>query len=98
MRLFYLVVFAFFCVAIGATVAAHGGFFTSSQACQNVPATASNIPTSIVSALPACNASTNGQIYLVTDALLPSILGVLTGGGAVTIISHCNSGTGWVAA
>ena len=98
MRPIFLIAFAAFCIAVGATIAAQGGFFTSSQACQNVPATASNIPTSIVSALPACNASTNGQIYLITDALLPSILGVLTGGGAVTLVSHCISGTGWVAA
>jgi hypothetical protein len=98
MRMIFIIAFALLCVAIGATVTAQGGFFALSQACQNVPATASNIPTSIVSALPACNASTNGQIYLVTDALLPSILSVLTGGGAVTLVSHCVSGTGWVAA
>ena len=98
MRSVLYIAFAFFCVAIGAIVTAQGGFFTMSQACQNVPATTANIPTSIVSGLPACNASTNGQIYLVTDALLPSILGLLTGGGAVTIVSHCNNGTGWVAA
>jgi hypothetical protein len=96
MRLTSYIAFAILWMTIGAV--AQSGFFVSSQACQNVPATVSNIPTSVVSGLPVCNASTNGQIYRVTDALLPSILGVLTGGGAVTLISHCNSGTGWIAA
>lgn len=52
-------------------------------------------PTSTVAALPACNAATTGQVYTVTDALTPTVLVAVVGGGAVTLVVHCN-GTSWL--
>lgn len=52
-------------------------------------------PSVTVATLPTCNASRNGLIYTVTDALAPTIAGIVVGGGAVTLIVHCN-GTNWV--
>jgi len=50
-------------------------------------------PAVIVSALPACNAAANGKIYTVTDALAPTIAGIVVGGGAVTLEVHIG---GWL--
>lgn len=57
--------------------------------------TTQSIPSSTVAGLPPCNASNNGQVFLVTNLLLPTILGTITGGGAVVALVHCN-GTNWV--
>lgn len=58
--------------------------------------TVSNLPTKTVATLPACNAGLNGQVYVVTDALLPTLAGVVVGGGAVNVLVRCASGTGWL--
>jgi hypothetical protein len=55
----------------------------------------SNLPSKATSALPACSASLTGQVYLVTDALLPVVGSILGGGGAIQVLIHCN-GTNWV--
>jgi hypothetical protein len=59
------------------------------------PVTTATLPKSTVAGLPTCNASLNGQVFIVTDLLLPTILGIITGGGAVQATVHCN-GTNWV--
>lgn len=53
------------------------------------------LPLSTVSALPVCNASLRGTVYLVTDALLPSFLSIVVGGGGITVPVTCN-GTNFV--
>lgn len=59
------------------------------------PSPVVNGPTT-VSLLPSCNASVSGQYYLVTDALLPVLGSLLTGGGSVSVVVKC-SGTSWLA-
>lgn len=49
-----------------------------------------------VAALPPCNSSFEGQMLGVTDALSPSYLGVVAGGGSQHIPVYCN-GTAWIA-
>jgi hypothetical protein len=49
----------------------------------------------VVSGLPTCNAGAKGQVAEVTDALAPTYLGLLTGGGAIFAPVTCN-GTAWV--
>jgi hypothetical protein len=53
-------------------------------------------PSSTVAALPACTAALNGKVYTVTDALAPTPLATIVGGGAVQLLVHCN-GTNWLA-
>lgn len=48
-----------------------------------------------VSGLPTCNAGAEGTFYGVSDALAPTFLGTLVGGGAVHSGAYCN-GTNWV--
>lgn len=60
------------------------------------PLTTGNVPSTPVAGLPACSASNNGEIRIVTNALAPTVLGVVAGGGAVVTLVHCN-GTSWVA-
>ncbi len=54
-------------------------------------------PSTTVASLPTCNAGANGFIYTITDALAPTIAGIVVGGGAVTLMVHCN-GTNWIVA
>ncbi len=49
-----------------------------------------------VAALPPCNSNFEGQMLGVADALAPSYLGVVVGGGTQHIPVYCN-GTAWVA-
>jgi hypothetical protein len=49
-----------------------------------------------VASLPTCNANTEGSRYGVTDALSPTFLGAIVGGGSVHAPVYCN-GTSWVA-
>jgi hypothetical protein len=49
-----------------------------------------------VATLPTCNASFEGQMEGVSDALSPAYLAVVTGGGTVHAPVYCN-GTNWVA-
>jgi uncharacterized repeat protein (TIGR03803 family) len=49
----------------------------------------------VVSGLPACVSQLEGARSFVTDALAPTFLGTLTGGGAVVAPVFCN-GTSWV--
>lgn len=51
-------------------------------------------PALLTANLPAA-ASSVGQIYTVTDALLPSLGLAVAGGGAVSVIVKSN-GTGWI--
>lgn len=55
------------------------------------------VNSSTVASLPSCTVSLTGALYLVTDALLPSFLGSLTGGGAVKTLAVCTGST-WIAA
>lgn len=52
-------------------------------------------PSSTVVTLPTCTSALNTRIYTVTDALLPSLAGIVAGGGAVVVLVHCN-GTNWI--
>lgn len=52
-------------------------------------------PSSTVAALPSCTAALTGVIYTVTNALTPALNVLVVGGGAVTVLVHCN-GTSWV--
>lgn len=54
-----------------------------------------NLPAATVAGLPACTAALNGQIYTVTNALAPALAVAVAGGGAVTVLVHCN-GAAWV--
>lgn len=58
--------------------------------------TFSTMPASTVGALGACGAGNNGLIFRVSDALTPAVGAVAVGGGAVSVLVHCQSGTGWV--
>jgi hypothetical protein len=49
-----------------------------------------------VASMPACNAITRGGTAYVTDAVNPTYLGAVRGGGPVTVRVLC-SGTSWVA-
>lgn len=49
----------------------------------------------VVSGLPTCNGTTQGSLAYVTDALSPTYLGVLTGGGTTKSPVFCN-GSAWV--
>lgn len=60
------------------------------------PVTTTNTPHVTVSGLPACNTAANGLVFYVTDLLLPTLLGLLVGGGGVVALVHCN-GVNWVA-
>lgn len=51
--------------------------------------------TATASALPACSAAIKGARATVTDALGPTFLGALTGGGVVVSPAFCN-GSAWV--
>lgn len=51
--------------------------------------------TTTVGSLPSCTAGLNGQIYIVTDALLPAIGSAVGGGGAITVVVKCNA-TSWL--
>jgi len=48
-----------------------------------------------VGTLPTCNASAEGLIFGVTDALTPAALSVVVGGGAVHVSVYCN-GSSWI--
>lgn len=50
----------------------------------------------VVASLAACTTTIKGQRLMVTDAVLPTFLGPLTGGGTVMTPVFCN-GTAWVA-
>lgn len=63
--------------------------------CNTVNNMLAEIPTITVAGLPVCNAGNNGSIYLVTNALLPTVLGIVVGGGAVSTLVHCN-GTNFI--
>jgi hypothetical protein len=56
----------------------------------------SNIPPIPVSGLPACTSSNAGAVFQVNNALLPIVGSLIAGGGAVTLLVHCNPGTGFV--
>jgi len=49
-----------------------------------------------VATLPPCNATFEGQMESVNDAVSPSYLGTVTGGGSAHVPVYCN-GTSWVA-
>lgn len=90
MKPLHAAIFALFGLVIAATGLA------AQVSCPTYTSQMAAIKRATVAALPTCNAGLNGSIYVVTDALLPTVLGTLTGGGAVTTLIHCN-GTAWVA-
>lgn len=53
-------------------------------------------PSSLVASLPSCTVSNTNMIYTVTNALTPVIGSVVVGGGAISVLVHCQSGVGWV--
>lgn len=57
--------------------------------------TATKLLASVVGSLPTCNGAGQGLMYLATDLLTPTALGVAIGGGAVIAPVVCN-GTNWV--
>lgn len=57
--------------------------------------TATKLLASVVGSLPTCNGAGQGLMYLATDLLTPTALGVAVGGGAVIAPVVCN-GTNWV--
>ena len=54
-----------------------------------------SVPSTTVANLPTCNAAANGQISTVTNALTPTLGLAVVGGGAITLLVHCN-GTSWI--
>jgi hypothetical protein len=54
-------------------------------------------PKSTVAGLPSCTVSIEGAVRVVTDATLPTLLSVLTGGSTTVVLALCN-GSSWVAA
>lgn len=50
----------------------------------------------LVASLPTCNSGLKGTVMLVSDALLPTYLATMSGGGTNTVLVVCN-GTNWVA-
>lgn len=50
---------------------------------------------STVAALPTCNAGNEGLLVGISDALAPTSLAAIVGGGAVHLIAYCN-GTAWI--
>lgn len=59
------------------------------------PLRTSAMPVTTVAALPTCSAARQGQLYLVTDSLLPVALAIVAAGGAVVVPVVCN-GTNWI--
>lgn len=57
--------------------------------------TATKLIASVVGSLPTCNGAGQGLLYLATDLLAPTALGIAAGGGAVIAPVLCN-GTNWV--
>lgn len=60
-----------------------------------VSGSAIKLVASVVGSLPTCNGGAQGLMYLATDLLTPTALGVAVGGGAVIAPVVCN-GTNWV--
>ena len=52
-------------------------------------------PAGTVSGIPACAAGTQGQMFIVTDALTPVALAVVVAGGSAKTGVLCN-GTNWI--
>jgi hypothetical protein len=52
-------------------------------------------PSTTVGALPACNAASSGNVYLVTNALVPVLGATVVTGGAVSVLVRCNA-TNWL--
>jgi hypothetical protein len=52
-------------------------------------------PSTTVASLPTCNSGTQGQMFLVTNALTPVALATVVGGGAVVVGVTCN-GTNFI--
>lgn len=51
--------------------------------------------TATIATLPTCNSGSQGQMFIVTDALLPASLATVASGGAVKVGVMCN-GTNWI--
>jgi hypothetical protein len=75
-------------IMVVAAVGGHAQTVTGGQAPLPTPKVAA-------SGLPTCTAALEGQIYEVTDALLPAALAVVAGGGAVRVLVFCNGST-WI--
>lgn len=51
------------------------------------------VTTTTVAALPTCNSGTKGMLEIVTDALLPTFLGTVSGGGTNVVLIMCDGST-----
>lgn len=49
----------------------------------------------VVGSLPTCNGGSAGVLYMATDLLTPTALGIAIGGGAIIAPVLCN-GTNWI--
>ena len=74
------------CSVIGQTVVYNG----TSWVCANP-----TLPITTVGSLGTCGTAQKGQQLLVTDALAPTFLAIMVGGGAVVVGALCN-GTSWI--
>ena len=74
------------CSATGQTVIYNG----TSWFCSNP-----TMPITTVGSLGTCGTAQKGQQLLVTDALAPTFLAIMVGGGAVVVGALCN-GTSWI--
>jgi hypothetical protein len=50
-----------------------------------------------VASLPSCGTLNQGLLVQVTDGLLPTLLGLIVGGGSTKVVVMCN-GSNWVVA
>lgn len=89
-------VFLFSTSAFGQVPAVNSGTATyPSSGVISTTTTATKLIASVVGSLPTCNGAGQGLMYLATDLLTPTALGVAVGGGAVIAPVVCN-GTTWV--
>jgi hypothetical protein len=72
--------------ALAQGVSGCGGVSASSACRQTIPT---------VAGLPTCSGGSQGQMYMVANALTPSALATVAGGGAVIVGVTCN-GTNWI--
>lgn len=91
-----LLSFTLSCVAIAQVPAVNSGTATyPSSGVISTTTTATKLIASVVGSLPTCNGAGQGLLYLATDLLTPTALGIAVGGGAVIAPVLCN-GTNWV--
>lgn len=73
-----------------------GGPNETQRWCLNTDGSVQTTTTTVVGSLPTCNAAESGAKLVVTDALAPTYLTAVVGGGAIVSPVLCN-GAAWVA-